>query len=639
MDHLKAIIRDKLRGSPIVAKLLEERPELQDDPPGLLQFLEAQGLIEDLFLSVEGSLQQQSSPWAPKSTLPDPELARSAKYSTNAASGGKVEAALGQDSHMILRLAYGRAFLDYLEAQDAAGIDLQWHVAFGGQRVKSRFVPAAVDPKFAEAFMLRLPAAPTQVALLQHAVPLQLVLVSTSKRVAGFDDDPPWDCGPGSLLSSHHLEWRHCLASSDPLKLTIELKGVGRRHQLSVGVLHAELEFQPQDSSLLVPEQVVREQLRGEETKKAELMRNTFEDLDRWWAEHHCSFPERHVRLFAQTENCLYLPVCCFVVPLESGRCLDGPGQALRWVSLMGAESAIPEATSVEARWQSFPCLWAQGRAQLEERALLLCSLLLGFSLDAWCCLGRGARGEAYAWVIVRDRGDASTPAEVTCWDPKGIKFSADEPQYLSSYSSVDTVFNHCRMMICRADNAARTSYDFSDSRVWLAAPLDNEALELMRLHSCTRNPPFADFRPQVWKKTWQSEVVEEAVEQRLSAALRAYREAAGLPTRFDPHLAQLLHVALANCEWERNGLPSQATTFQALAKRACRSGEILRAVPVQFNHLKVSLFWTALSSRATVAEVIMTPPSTRFAVRARAVVLPEKTIAVWVMIAALGQT
>ncbi|CAJ1326900.1 unnamed protein product [Effrenium voratum] len=142
----------------------------------------------------------------------------------------------------------------------------------------------------------------------------------------------------------------------------------------------------------------VAAQLRAEEQRRAEVMRRAFEEMERWWAEHHMLYPSRHIRLFAQTECCVFLPVANFVVPLHAGRQLDGPSHALRFVSLIPLEPvSAKEASSAEPRWHTFPTLWARGSATCEERALLLCSLLLGYSLDAWCCLGTDERNQAHA--------------------------------------------------------------------------------------------------------------------------------------------------------------------------------------------------------------------------------------------------
>lgn len=640
MDALRSLIRDKLRGNPLVAKAVEDRPELQEDPSRLLQYLEERGLIEDIFTSLESSLQKTERPvyevrqgteyaHASDATIPNVGAASLAQRSP-----GKPG-----DWQMCLRLIEGQAFLDFLDETEAAGRELSWHLSFGSQRLRTRPVAAAVVPRFDETVFLKLPNASSRSGLLSHAAPVHMVLVCSGGY--GTGEEPPWDPGSTMVLCSHSLEWRHCLTASGSLKLTIELQGIGRRKQLAVGVLHAELELRPQGSAAeVLPELAVAAQLRGEEQRRAEVMRRAFEDLDRWWAEHHALYPARNIRLFAQTESSLFLPISSFVVPLEAGRALDGPGHALRWVSLLPVEAAAAkEASAVEPRWHSFPALWARGRASPEERTLLLCSLLLGYSLDAWCCLGADEHGRPHAWVMVRDKGDASLPAEVCCWDPQlSSRFAADDPKYLASYSSVDTIFNNRRILICHAGQLARTSFDFSDPRCWIPAPLDDEALDVLQLYTSNGGSGFVDLTVKRWALSWELEQLEEAIEQRIAGAIRSHREAAGLATSFDSHIAQLLQVALANYESERTGAPSQASTFEGLAKRVCGPAEVLRALPVQFNHLRVTLYWPAMVERPAVREVLAAPPSTAFAVRARIALYPEGAVAAWVLLAAKGK-
>merc|ERR1712086_468332 len=117
---------------------------------------------------------------------------------------------------------------------------------------------------------------------------------------------------------------------------------------------------------------------------------------------------------------------------------------------------------------------------------------------------------------------------------------------------------------------------------------------------------------------------------------LRAHREAVGLQTAFDRHLAQLLHIALVNCENERVGIPStQASHFEEIVKRVCAEGELFKAIPAQFSHLKLALFWPTLSDRPAVREALSLsagPPL--FAIRSRVVVYPEGAVAAWVLLA-----
>ncbi|CAJ1357500.1 unnamed protein product, partial [Effrenium voratum] len=184
---------------------------------------------------------------------------------------------------------------------------------------------------------------------------------------------------------------------------------------------------------------------------------------------------------------------------------------------------------------------------------------------------------------------------------------------------------------VCHQEDLAQVSYDFSDPRSWLPAPLEQEVLDVLQLYPCKSCPGFAELSLRTWKVHWDLETLEETIEERLAVALRNHREALGLKTVMDQHVAELLHVALVNLESERRGMPSQASVFEALAGRVCRPGEVLRATPVQFNHLRVSLFWPALSDRPTVREVLAQAAHS-FAVRCRVVLLPEGAKSVWVL-------
>lgn len=662
------MIRERLHTSPLVTKALEERPDLQSDPAALLRYLEEKGLVEDIFESLESGLQRQRPPVSQSRGPPRTELHTAPAAldggctSSGVGGGAEVPAVVGgaavlgrgtSTCQLVLRLGESRAFLDFLDEYEAEGRELRWHIAFGRQRFRGHAVPATVDPRFDETLFFELPDGGSRTSMLTHAVPLHLILLCRGSP-AGCSEDP-WDAGAGTVLCSHSLEWRHCLSAAGPQKLIVELQGVGRRRQLSVGVLHGDIELRLVGSlGGMLSESGVTAQVHAEEQRRTDTMRLVFESLDRWWASYHELYRARNVRLFAQTEGSLFLPVTSFVVPLEAGRALDSPCHALRWVSLLGTEPAtvVSEGVVTEPRWHTFPAIWAKGRATFEEKALLLTSLLLGFSLDAWCCLGTDVSGLPHAWVVIRSRGDASLPADVVCWDPKlGARIPADDPRYLSTYTSVDTLFNHRYLFVCHSSSVARTVFDLRDTRCWLTVPLDPSATSgarfsdaaspaSLRLYSSRHNSPFADLRPRCWGLPVESETIEESIEHRLAGILQAHREAAGLSTRFDDHLSQLLQVALVNCELERATGVAGSSTFEDIMRRYCGAEEVLQAVPVQFNHLKVSQYWPMLSDRPTVRTLLAAPAaSTAFALRARVVPYPEGVVAVWVLLAAVGRS
>merc|ERR1712187_334875 len=148
----------------------------------------------------------------------------------------------------------------------------------------------------------------------------------------------------------------------------------------------------------------------------------------------------------------------------------------------------------------------------------------------------------------------------------------------------------------------------------------------------------FADLKPRLTSLPLEvdAEAIEESIEQQIENHVRTHREATGHQTVFDRHLSQLLHVALANLESQRVGsYQDLPPTFEDMVKMVCGRDQVLKAIPVQFNHLKISMYWPTLSDRQNVREALSQlagPPA--FVVRARLVPYPEGAIAVWVMLA-----
>ena len=102
------------------------------------------------------------------------------------------------------------------------------------------------------------------------------------------------------------------------------------------------------------------------------------------------------------------------MTPLSAGRLLDSPRHAARFVSLipytkLDAVGSGTGAGRMEV-WNHFHTFLSLRRGDCEDHAILLCSLLLGFGLDAYVCVGtvqdQGAGGTIrdHVWVITRSR-------------------------------------------------------------------------------------------------------------------------------------------------------------------------------------------------------------------------------------------
>jgi centrosomal protein CEP76 len=104
-------------------------------------------------------------------------------------------------------------------------------------------------------------------------------------------------------------------------------------------------------------------------------------------------------------------PSCTYVTPLNL-RGIETPQQAARFVSVMKVKRCV-EPFSVENNqtvkpdiWSSFHSFVSRKEGEVIDHALLLCSMLLGFGVDAYIACGTNAEGLHY-WVFERQRRTA----------------------------------------------------------------------------------------------------------------------------------------------------------------------------------------------------------------------------------------
>ena len=168
--------------------------------------------------------------------------------------------------------------------------------------------------------------------------------------------------------------------------------------------------------------------------------------------------------------------MCSFVQPLEAGRALRSAGEAARFVSLLEFERMQTLGGTGGARsevWSDLHTVLVSRKGDVEEHAVLLCSLLLGFRLDAYCALGTTVSGEAHMWVLTLERHDPALPPSVTFWEPlTGSRYlhKSGDAAPSHKYGRVGCVFNHSAFY---ANIHVRPPPGLSSSRrVWRPRPL-----------------------------------------------------------------------------------------------------------------------------------------------------------------------
>ena len=531
------------------------------------------------------------------------------------------------DSFLHLTLLGGRAFVDSImvSAGDASGAGpVRLCLHFGQQRFSSRPVAFSAEPSFDDTFLLRLPlpsgassgAARAQ-ALLRVKQPIHLLVLQRR----GQRD---------VLLSSLLLEWRKVLQAGRCV-LSAELPGVGAHAKLPVGSLEVRLELLP---ALLAEERPTEAQLlavlKREREVEVAAERRLFDHAKEWWQQYLDARPAhkgRVVKLFALSEFGVQRPVCCFVRPLCAFRLLDSPTQAAHFVSLINFERH--ESVGTDDVWHTAHATLCRRCGDVEEHATLLCSLLLGFGLDAYVVTGTDERG-AHTWVMSKAGDDGA----VTFWESltgQRLDYPSEvgrrPPLEATPYRTVGAAFNHEAFYAnCQADDALpRTSLDLGDRAQW--KPIDASLLRPLA------PVPFAPLGPCSVRDRPRR---EEQLETELRRLVATHRASLSLGTEWDEQLSYLLAPALYSYETERlTGSAVGGAEFQLAIKRAVPQAHTFRGFPAHFTHMHApSMLAQLLRSDVGLAIVQCGGDSARLAVRLRLFVYPDDVCAVWVMIA-----
>lgn len=98
---------------------------------------------------------------------------------------------------------------------------------------------------------------------------------------------------------------------------------------------------------------------------------------------------DRKIKLVAEDECGRHRFVCGFVSPsVRTPRSVDGPRFAARFVSLLPFKRDVSLSGERVSTWHSAQCTAVRLQGDVEDHALLLCSMLLGWGMDAWVCYG-----------------------------------------------------------------------------------------------------------------------------------------------------------------------------------------------------------------------------------------------------------
>ena len=515
--------------------------------------------------------------------------------------------------YLLLKLQYGKAFLDFAAEIDSP-TTLQIHISFLRQRFSSRKVQCTVDPVFDESFLLSFSAPDGSNVELATLVKLQAPIHIVVVKEQG---------GSREVLAVKAVDWRLFLSVAT-LQFPVEMMGIGARAKFAVGILYFQVDMLPKPTSAqLLPDRLITEQLSLEQKYTRDITHSFFEYTTEWWRDYKQIRPSHNTRLvkiFAETEDGSQQPVCALVQPLKCNRMLDSPLHAARFVSLIPQERVeVPGGARVET-WYSMHTFLSKGAGDTEDHAVLLCSFLLGFGLDAYVCLGASGEG-SHAWVMTRGR-------KIQLWETiNGQRMPSDDPRVHRFYRKIGCVFNHRKFYgnIQVDDTVANVSWELENEAMW--KPMAPEMIS-----SLTPAPRFLPLRPPA------SGVYEmaEKLESELKQSIQQHRNHLDLLTFWDDELGYLLTPALANYELERIGsVTFGSEEFQDSIHNYVPDGHTFKAYPYQFSHMDAGRMLTSLVQSQVARDILETRGDTvRLVVRVKVVAYPEETFVAWVMLA-----
>ncbi|MEE6464551.1 hypothetical protein FKM82_006291 [Ascaphus truei] len=546
--------------------------------------------------------------------------------------------------YLHLQILGGKAFLEHLQepeplpGQVCSTFTLSLH--FRNQRFRTKPIPCACDPDFQDGFLLevhkdslgdgsRMADATTMLSICD---PVHLVLIRTDTS------------GEITLVASHFLEWRSVLgAQKGVTSVAVELLGVGTECKVSAGVLNVKLELYPLLNQTLSQE-IVKTQLTLERQKTAEKERLFLVYAKQWWREYlqiRPSHNSRLVKIFAQDENWINRPVCCFVRPLRAGRLLDTPRQAARFVNVLGYEKApVVGGGGKQEQWSTLLAFLCRNKGDCEDHANLLCSLLLGFGLDTYVCVGTKGKSVAHTWVMT-----CGTDGAITFWESlTGHRYVhkpinpddpplVEQPRPLYPYRSIGCIFNHRRFLAnCQPSDAVELCvFDLNDESRW--KPMSEEAIKSVCSPGSTASlPPF----PPLCSSLVDAAAESNEIELQLRVLVSEHRKDLGLTTIWEDQLSYLLSPALASYEIERTtGISAGNEEFQDAIRRAVPDGHTFKGFPIHFVHRNARrAFATCLRSPFCDEIISCRGDQMRLAVRVRVFTYPESACAVWIMFA-----
>ncbi|CAL4061124.1 unnamed protein product, partial [Meganyctiphanes norvegica] len=535
--------------------------------------------------------------------------------------------------YLYVKIKKGRAFVDHLEPNSSPTIknnpSFTIDIIMKAQRERTNPILCSCDPEVNQGFIFDLQAMQDNKStiletsdLLGLNIPITLVVVRHNTMLYNQSSTT-------TLLSVATLDWRKVLSKLGSSVVTTRLMGVGSESQVPVGLLDLELILVP-GLTHPVEGQVVAEQLRSLENRQAEKQRLFIAYARQWWREYteaRTNLSSRPVRIFAMDERGKNRFVCEFVQRFECGSFLHSPQEASRWISLLPSFASQQPPMGTISPWLTLVSAISARTLTADTRSSLLCSILLGFGLNAWICCGTRESGLPHSWVLTR--GPYTTD---TFWEPStGSRYIHKVGQkVLHDYASVGCVFNNQKFYAnCQtSDKVSFCSFNLEESCSWKGMSLNATATMTEKLPSfIPLIPPESDN--VIWTTDFQIQLKTLIIE---------HRGDMNMSTIFDERLSHILSPALWSYEREAiegSCLGGSNEYFSAALMHSVKDGHTFKAFPFHIKHKSPRRAFNNILSSQIGREIVECRGDTVvLALRVLAIYYPEGVTVMWIMIA-----
>lgn len=291
----------------------------------------------------------------------------------------------------------------------------------------------------------------------------------------------------------------------------------------------------------LVPdlEESLREDIFGaqlglEHSKNTERERLFLVYAKQWWKE-YLEIREDHknrlIKIFAQDENGSNRLVCSYVKPMRTGRLIDSPRQAARFVSLIGYSKSSPSfgISEKSEQWLHLHTFLVKNNGDSENHSILLCNLLLGFGLDAYVCVGTKGKNVPHTWVVTI----SYDYEEIVFWESlTGNRYvhlylNPDDPPLQKNivvkhpYKTVGCVFNHRNFYanVQPIQNVDTCCFNLKDQAKWKS--MSEDAIQTVCQPSFVSTVPYV---PTLCQNPLDPTLVSNDLERQLKSLITLHR-------------------------------------------------------------------------------------------------------------------